>query len=228
VSEQPLTHRLRPAFALACALAVGSVVGPAHAQTSPSAPVLAAAPQATARIAIISAFEPEITVLLGALKQRQDMTMNGTVFTTGELEGRPVVLFLSGVSMVNAAMNTQLALDRFKVTHIVFSGIAGGVNPALKVGDVTVAARWGQYLESLFAREVSPGKYQAPAWMQMTPYANFGMVHPQNVGVRSVNDPAPGAAGAGRAPCSLPPKTHWQASRWPNALSPRARPRPLV
>jgi adenosylhomocysteine nucleosidase len=41
-----------------------------------------------------------------------------------------VVLFLSGISMTNAAMTTQLALDRFRVTHVVVSGIAGGVNPA--------------------------------------------------------------------------------------------------
>ena len=45
--------------------------------------------------------------------------------------------------MVNAAMNTQLVLDRFNVTHIVFSGIAGGVNPSLNIGDVVVAERWG-------------------------------------------------------------------------------------
>ena len=40
-------------------------------------------------------------------------------FVTGTLSGRNVVLFLSGVSMVNAAMNLQLALDRFEVTGIV-------------------------------------------------------------------------------------------------------------
>ena len=75
-----------------------------------------------------------------------------------KLRGKPVVLFLSGISMTNAAMNTQLVLDRFNVTHIVFSGIAGGVNPALNVGDVVVAERWAQYLEILAAREVSPAR----------------------------------------------------------------------
>ena len=47
-----------------------------------------------------------------------------------------MVLFLSGVSMVNAAMNSQLALERFDVTGIVFSGIACGVDPSLRIGDV--------------------------------------------------------------------------------------------
>ena len=93
------------------------------------------------------------------------------------------MLFLSGVSMVNAAMTTQLALERFDVTGIVVSGIAGGVDPALHVGDVVVAERWGQYLEAVFAREVD-GKFQPPPWMKM-PYPNDGMIFPNDVGVRS-------------------------------------------
>jgi adenosylhomocysteine nucleosidase len=95
------------------------------------------------------------------------------------------VLFPSGVSMVNAAMNTQLALDHFRVSHIVFTGIAGGVNPQLDIGDVVVAQRWAQYLEALFAREVAPGKYQAPSHQKDVELPNFGMIHPRPVDVRS-------------------------------------------
>ena len=64
--------------------------------------------------------------------------------------------------MTNAAMNAQLAIDCFKLTDIVVSGIAGGVNPDLQIGDVTVTAQWGQYLEVLMARETGPGQYTAP------------------------------------------------------------------
>jgi len=137
------------------------------------------------RIAIISAFQPELTTLLANVEHPRQFTANGVDFTTGKLRGKPVVLFLSGISMVNAAMNTQLVLDRFNVTHIVFSGIAGGVNPALNIGDVVVAERWGQYLEILAAREETPGKFAPPAWMKGAPFANYGMMFPQNVGVRS-------------------------------------------
>ena len=87
--------------------------------------------------------------------------------------------------MTNAAMNTQLVLDRFRVTHLLVSGIAGGVNPALHIGDVTVAQRWGQYLEVLMAREVTPGKYAVPAWMDDAKLPNFGMLYPRPVSVRS-------------------------------------------
>ncbi|WP_298929683.1 5'-methylthioadenosine/S-adenosylhomocysteine nucleosidase [uncultured Ramlibacter sp.] len=140
---------------------------------------------ATPRIAVVSAFQPELTLLLGRLQQSAKHSVNGVDFTTGVLEGKPVVLFLSGISMTNAAMNTQLALDRFQVSHLVVSGIAGGVNPGLHIGDVTVAQRWGQYLEVLAAREVAPGQYKAPGWMNDVKLPNFGMLHPRPVQVRS-------------------------------------------
>ena len=105
-------------------------------------------------------------VLLPQVQQPVKHSINGVEFTTGTLEGKPVVVFLSGISMTNAAMNTQLVLDRFNVSHVVFSGIAGGVNPGLNIGDVTVPAQSGQYMEWLMAREDKPGQYSAPAWMK--------------------------------------------------------------
>src|SRR3546814_14402222 len=99
----------------------------------------------TPRIAVISAFEPELSLLLDKIDQTRQFSVNGITFTTGVLQGKPVVLFLSGISMTNAAMTTQLALDRFNISHIVFSGLAGGVNPDLHIGAVVVAAGWGQY-----------------------------------------------------------------------------------
>jgi adenosylhomocysteine nucleosidase len=137
------------------------------------------------RVAVISAFQPELTLLLARVDQPRKHRVNGVDFTTGTLQGKPVVLFLSGISMTNAAMTTQLALDRFRVTHLVVSGIAGGVNPGLHVGDVTVAQRWGQYMEYLAAREVAPGRYQAPPWMKDATMPAFGFFHPRPVEVRT-------------------------------------------
>jgi len=101
------------------------------------------------------------------------------------------VLFLSGISMTNAAMNTQLVLDRFHVSHIVFSGIAGGVNPALHIGDVTVPAQWGQYLEAVLARETGRTRFTPPPWMKDATLPGFGMLIPRPVEVRSAAQPAP-------------------------------------
>src|SRR5882724_5963613 len=84
------------------------------------------------RVAVISAFEPEWKALKADLGEAKSHYANDEEFATGTLAGRKVVLFLSGVSMVNAAMSAQLALDRFDITGIVVSGIAGGVDPGLQ------------------------------------------------------------------------------------------------
>ncbi|GAC1389378.1 MAG: 5'-methylthioadenosine/S-adenosylhomocysteine nucleosidase [Variovorax sp.] len=139
----------------------------------------------TPRVAVISAFQPELTLLREELQQSRSFFANGVEFNVGVLRGKPVVMFLSGVSMTNAAMNTQLVLDRFRITHLVFSGIAGGVNPQLHIGDVTVAQRWGQYLEILMARETAPGQYMPPPWITDANLPNYGAMYPRPVEVRS-------------------------------------------
>lgn len=132
------------------------------------------------RIAVMSAFPPELTALASATQNQKRYTAAGVTFVTGDLEGKPVVLFLSGVSMVNAAMTTQLALDRFNISRIVFSGIAGGVDESLDIGDVIVADQWSQNLETAFARETESG-FQLSASMRNDDLPAFGMMIPRSI-----------------------------------------------
>ena len=163
---------------------VAAVVATAATMTAPAHDL----PDAVTRIALVSAFAPELALLRDELSGAAAYSLNGVEFVTGTLQGREVVLFLSGISMVNAAMTVQLALDHFDVERIVFSGIAGGVDPALRIGDVVVADRWGQYLELVFARETEGG-WRTPPFFDY-PYANFGMLFPRSVSVQRA-----GAAG---------------------------------
>lgn len=134
----------------------------------------------TPRVAVISAFPPEIGALNAATGEQKTYDVNGVQFMTGKLEGKPVVVFLSGVSMVNAAMTTQMALDRFNITRIVFSGIAGGVDESLDIGDVVVADQWAQNLESAFARETDKG-YEVQSFIRNSDLANYGMIYPRGI-----------------------------------------------
>ncbi|MFN2233936.1 MAG: 5'-methylthioadenosine/S-adenosylhomocysteine nucleosidase [Anaerolineales bacterium] len=132
------------------------------------------------RIAVMSAYEPELKILLDKAQISDIYVINGRSYHVGQLAGNQVVLCLSGVSMVNAAMTTQTVLDHFQVDGIVFSGIAGGVNPELKIGDVVVPDQWGQYQEQLFARENGDG-WDLGRYSEEFP--NYGMMFPQNVSV---------------------------------------------
>lgn len=140
------------------------------------------------RLAVMSAYEPEWQVLLDTIEVEETFKINGYDYTIGKLAGNDVVLFLTGVSMVNATMTSQIALERFNVTGIVFSGIAGGVNPELNIGDVTVAEQWGQYQEMLYGRENPDGTFLIPEWAE-TPFPAYGFMFPQNVEVRTEANP---------------------------------------
>lgn len=103
--------------------------------------------ECTPRIGIVSAFGAEADILLEQTKDKHDWRINGNRYTTGVLRGNPVVIVLSGVSMINATMNTQLMLNHFRIERLIMSGIAGGVNPANHVGDVMVPERWSMPME---------------------------------------------------------------------------------
>lgn len=134
----------------------------------------------TPRILVMSAFDAETTALIRRSKETTAVTAAGRRFTLGKLGGKDVVIAESGVSMVNATMTAQAAVDYFHLTAIVFSGIAGGINPALHIGDVVAPAEWGQHLESVFARQkgdaFDTGSFKPD-------YGNFGMIFPQPVEV---------------------------------------------
>ena len=132
----------------------------------------------SSRLAVISAFEPEMKKILSEAQISETYTINGRSYHLGQLGHNEVVLFQSGISMVNAAMTTQTALDYFNISGILFSGIAGGVNPELNIGDVVVPSQWGQYQEQLFARETEDG------WdlgYHSAEFPNYGMMFPQKV-----------------------------------------------
>ncbi len=109
------------------------------------------------RVVVLSAVPTELDQLLAAARLDRSVEIAGRTYHVGNLEGHAVVLGLAGVSMVNAAASTQALIDYFDVGGIVFSGIAGGVNPNLAVGDVTVPGQWGQHQEMVFARETAEG-----------------------------------------------------------------------
>jgi adenosylhomocysteine nucleosidase len=133
------------------------------------------------RISVESAFDAELANLLSEADIQEDYILDGVSYHVGILRGNNVVMFLTGTSMVNASMTTERAIDNFNVERIVFSGIAGGVNPDLNIGDVVVPERYAEYLESYLAREVN-GAFTPPAWF--TPeFKNYGMIFPSSVSV---------------------------------------------
>jgi adenosylhomocysteine nucleosidase len=152
-----------------------------------AAPAAAKPVDRTARTVVMTAFPPEWEALEHSVQGPKKYRINGNIFLTGRMAGKPVLLMQSNVSMVNAAMNTQLVLDRFTVKRIVFSGIAGGVDPALSIGDVVVPQDWAQYLEVSFARQTDKG-WVTPEPIDAGAPPNYGMMFPRGVRVGNASE----------------------------------------
>lgn len=91
--------------------------------------------------AILGAFPPELALLRRQLQRLHDTVIQHVLFTEGLLNGREVVLAQTGIGKVNAAVAATLMIEHFQPQHLLFSGIAGGVNPGLLPGDLVVGAR---------------------------------------------------------------------------------------
>ena len=91
------------------------------------------------RIGIIGAMAPEIEALRNTLQEPVQSEAAGMTFWEGRIGRMPVVLVRSGIGKVNAAVCTQILIDRFQVTHILNTGIAGSLNEEIDIGDAVVS-----------------------------------------------------------------------------------------
>ncbi len=89
-------------------------------------------------IAILTAIPEEIAAFGAHLVESDRETVAGVRIHHGLLDGRPVVLAESGIGKVNGALAAAILLDRFACRGILFSGVAGGLDPALSVGDLVI------------------------------------------------------------------------------------------
>jgi adenosylhomocysteine nucleosidase len=105
------------------------------------------------RIAIMYAFDAEGQLLRSHMALEDDQSFVGRAFWIGELAGKEVIVVNSGVGMTNAAMTTQLLIDRFKPKQIIFTGICGGIDPENAIGDIVIPKFWVTHDYGLYNKE---------------------------------------------------------------------------
>ena len=66
-------------------------------------------------------------------------------FATGTLNNQDVVIASTGIGKVNAAMTATLAIEHFRPNQVIFTGVAGGLNPDLYLGDIVIAQKTAQH-----------------------------------------------------------------------------------
>ena len=96
-------------------------------------------------LGIIAALAEEVRHLGHALEVDDKIVRGGYSFRQGRLDGVPVVLVEAGIGKVNTALVATLLLDHFGCRSVLLTGVAGGIDPALGIGDVVVADRLIQH-----------------------------------------------------------------------------------
>jgi adenosylhomocysteine nucleosidase len=94
-----------------------------------------------APIGLICAIPQELIELRAALEHDQRAEIGRFAFDRGRLDGRPVVLAEAGIGKVNTAAVATLLAVHCHARILVFSGVAGGLDPALRIGDLVIATR---------------------------------------------------------------------------------------
>lgn len=90
-------------------------------------------------IAIIGAMQEEIAYLKSQLNDIKTHQF-GEHFTiyTGKIHQKNIVLSLSGIGKVNAAIATTLVIQHFQPDCVINTGSAGGIGKGIRVGDVVI------------------------------------------------------------------------------------------
>lgn len=96
-------------------------------------------------IAIIGALEKEVRQIYAAVEKGTVADEAGLRIVGGEYHGFEIVATTAGMGTVNAAAAAQHLISAHGANAIIFSGIAGGLNPALHIGDVVI----GEHLRYL-------------------------------------------------------------------------------
>src|SRR5476649_3052114 len=93
----------------------------------------------TRRLGIISALHEEQQGLVEAMEGVTTASHGMREYTAGRLWGVDAVCVLSRIGKVAAAMTATMLVEKFEVTHIVFTGVAGSGDAGVRVGDIVVA-----------------------------------------------------------------------------------------
>ncbi len=95
--------------------------------------------ETVSRIGIVSAMDTEIDLILANADIEYEDHVGGIVFNVGTLCGKNVVIVKAGIGKVLSAAGTAALFNRYDISSLIFTGVAGGVGDETKVLDMVIA-----------------------------------------------------------------------------------------
>ena len=90
-------------------------------------------------IALIGAMPSELADIRAILGKGELKHISGFDFYINEKDGKSIINACCGIAKVNAALCTQVMIDNFHPDCVINTGIAGGMNNAVKVCDIVIS-----------------------------------------------------------------------------------------
>jgi len=106
---------------------------------------------------ILCAMREELEPILGYMDIKEKHTHANNVYYIAEFEGRDIVLAYSKIGKVNATITATVMIEKFGVDVLLFSGVAGGIDEDLKIGDLIIATKTTQHDVDLTVFGYEPG-----------------------------------------------------------------------
>lgn len=91
------------------------------------------------RIGIIGAMEEEVIEIKNSLLECKIIQEINYKYYIGKFENKEIVVVVCGIGKVNAAICTSKLIDKFKVDCVINTGVAGGINKKVEIGDIVIA-----------------------------------------------------------------------------------------
>lgn len=89
-------------------------------------------------IGIIAAMHEEVSELLETLTNITETTLGNRTYYQGKLHTKEVVVVFSRWGKVAASITTTQLINSFQPDEIIFTGVAGGIDTDLNIGDIVL------------------------------------------------------------------------------------------
>lgn len=115
-------------------------------------------------IGIMGAMPEEIEGVVALLTKSTKSSMGKRTYFSGQINGIDTVVVFSRWGKVAAATTATTLIHEFKITELLFTGVAGAINSDLKIGDIVLGKRLIQH--DMDARPLMP-QYEIPLLSQI-------------------------------------------------------------
>lgn len=96
-------------------------------------------------IGIMSAMREEIAALIDKIETTHKVVKGMRTYYCGRLWNKEVVLVFSRWGKVASATTATHLINDFNVSEILFTGVAGGIEPSVQIGDVVIGEELFQH-----------------------------------------------------------------------------------